>query len=110
MAGPSVDGRISRAIAAVVFIGVATFALIILGVWTSLILSFVGLTSWPAKRDVNTMLIAFAISLGILCAVLWSSEQVGIIRLKEKTETRLWRTLIAAVLTALAAGIAKALR
>lgn len=110
MGGPSVGGKTSRVVATVVFIAVALFAVIVLGVWIILILSLAGLTSWPATRDSNTILIVFAVSLGILCAVLWTSDQVGIIKLTQKTETRLWRTLIAATLTALVAGITKALK
>ena len=107
--GPEIEQAISKFVSHVIFIVIALFGLFILIVWGLLLLSYVGITPWPVKPDLATLLVAFALSLSVLLALLWVSASLHIVNLDNGVKKTIGRLLIFGVLSSVVTAIGSAL-
>jgi len=96
-----------RPVGIVLYLGIGCFGLFILALWVALLLGFMKILPSFGVSDPPTALFVFALSVAVMCTVIWAGAQIQVLKISEQTETRIWRTLIAASLTALVGGLVK---
>jgi hypothetical protein len=99
---------VQKAVATIVYVSVALFALVLLGVlaWTVLSMSGIGFVKNPLTA--NQAIVFLGVSIATIAAVLWSANLVGVISLPQKVSQRIWVTLISGLLAAVVAQLSKA--
>jgi hypothetical protein len=112
MAGPLIKTKyvaIASIAVLVVFVVAVLVPLAIVFSWVAMLLSFAGITNWPAPPTVNTLTTYFLISFAAVCASLWLASQVGIIALKPSAQKLIGRAFVATALGAIATSFTKIL-
>lgn len=110
MGGPMIPKEWEKGCGIAIFVAIGVFSLVVLSVWALLIVGVLKVLPFLGVLDPPKAFLVFALSLAILCAVLWAGAQVNVLRISESTQTRIWVTLVAAVLGAVVSGIVKALK
>jgi hypothetical protein len=67
--------------------------------WIYLLCAAIGIGG--LSIDIRRAFVLFAFGLAILCAVIWLSAQLGIVRLSDAIERRIWYTLFAGLFSTL---------
>jgi hypothetical protein len=95
-------------LAIVLYTVFAVFVMVAMAIWSVVILSLAGITSWPSA-SADGALFLFAMTLALMCAFMWVFHHLQIIHLDALTEHRLWVALVGSVLGAVAAAVTQQL-
>jgi hypothetical protein len=106
--GQQNDG-FSRDLIDLVKFAVASFIIVLIFSWLAILLALAGITTWP-HVETNSILLLFALSIALICAALWVSHHLGVVKLSKETEGRIWKTLISATLVAVVGAVGRMLK
>jgi hypothetical protein len=85
-------------------IAVAVVFAVIVASWLYLLLAVMNLGG--LAMEFRHAFVIFSFGLAILCAVVWLAAQLGIVRLSESIERRIWYTLFAGLFSTLVSVVA----
>jgi uncharacterized BrkB/YihY/UPF0761 family membrane protein len=103
---PNLPKKVQTTIVVTVCCAIAALGLLFLATAGWLVLGLTGLIAPTRAIDPRNVLIIFGISLAMMCGILWVAYIADVIKLSPSVEKRIWRTLIAGILTAVAGAIA----
>jgi hypothetical protein len=92
------------------YLAIGCFGIFLLTLWVILLLGVLKLLPWIGVSDPPTALFVFALSVAVMCVVLWAGAQIQVLKISGKTQTGIWFALITATLTAIVGGVVKVLR
>ena len=79
-------------------------------VFAMLLLSYVGISSWPAKPDLTVLLAFASLALSVFLTIVWFMSVAGTTQLESSAKKLIGRALIGALLAAVALGAASVFR
>lgn len=104
MAGEIVPESIRTRMGGVGAVAVGLVCVVIVGTWIYLLLAVMQVAN--LSIDLRRAFVIFSFGLAIICAVIWLAAQVGIIRLRDSVESRIWYTLFAGLFSTLVSVVA----
>lgn len=85
-------------------LAVGVVCLVVVGSWLYLLLAVMQVAH--LSMDLRRAFVIFSFGLAILCAVVWLAAQVGIVKLRDSVESRIWYTLFAGLFSTLVSVVA----
>ena len=101
--------RIAGRMVFAIFIVGNLIALTLIVSWVALLLSFIGITNWPAPPTMNNLILYFCLSFAMLCAMVWIGAQVEIVNLKETAQKTIGRSFVVLLLGGVVTAFTKLL-
>ncbi len=108
--GDKILERVSINIIIVAITLVSLFGLGAVAISALLLLSYVGILSWPQRPSLDTLLTFFALATTIFLTATWIMASFGSIKLNEGATKLIGRVLVASILASVAGATAMILK
>lgn len=106
--GPIIPKVVQQVFSMVIYVLMAAFGMMVLGLWAIVLLNLTHVIEWPKPLSMGTAVSILGLSVVILCTIMWFGKEISVIELKESTSEKIWRLFIGSVLVTVAGAVGAA--